>query len=232
MPFLLLDAAVLLVLVLFLWQGARRGFILTFFGLVALLVAFVGANFLADALAPKVGEALEPKLAVIIEERLTEQFEAADAPILPDGESSDHPLTGVLGLLQSMGLYEELTDAVENAVRAGMTEVAAAAAAAVAASIAQSLARSVLFFLFFILILVGWTLLSHALNLVSRLPGLNSLNRTAGGLVGVVKGCLILFMAAWALRLTGLISPETAEQTTLLHFFMTNSPISLLVGLT
>ncbi len=231
MPFLLFDIAVLLILAFFLWRGASRGFILTFFGLVALLVAFVGANFLADTLAPKVGAALEPKFAAVIEERLNEQFATADAPILPDGETPDNPLGGVLGLLKSMGLYEELVDAVEQAVHTGMTEVAAAAAAAVAASIAESVAYMVLFLVFFVLILLAWTLLSHALNLVSKLPGLNALNRTAGALVGLVKGCVVLFVAVWFLRATGdLIPPEAVEQTTLLRFFMTVNPVSLLTG--
>lgn len=231
MPFILLDLAALLILVLFLWHGASRGFILSLFGLLALLVAFIGANFLADALAPKVGAALEPKFALVIEERLNEQFQSADAPVLPDGETPDHPLGGVLGLLKTMGLYEDLVKAVEDAVRAGMTEVAAAAAAAVAAAIAQSVARMLLFFVFFVLILIGWTLLSHALDLVSKLPGLNSLNRTAGAVVGLVRGCLLLFVAGWLLRASGLISPETVEQTTLLRFFMTFSPVALLTGI-
>lgn len=231
MPYLLLDIAVLLILGLFLWRGASRGFILTFFGLVALLVAFVGAHFLADTLSPKVGAALEPKFAAVIEERLSEQFQAVDAPALPSGEA-DSPLKGVLGLLKSMGLYEELVDAVDQAVRAGLTEVAAAAAAAVAASIAQSVAYMVLFWVFFVLILLAWTLLSHALNLVSKLPGLNSLNRTAGALVGVVKGCIFLFVGAWFLRAMGDFIPlEAVEQTTLLRFFMTASPLSLLTKL-
>lgn len=232
MPFVLFDIAVLLILAFFLWRGASRGFILAFFGLIALLVAFVGANFLADTLAPKVGAALEPKFSAAIEERLNEQFETADAPILPDSEIPGSPLGGMLGVLKSMGLYEELVDAVEQAVRAGMTEVAAAAAAAVAASIAESVAYMVLFLVFFVLILLVWTLLSHALDLVSKLPGLNALNRTAGAVVGLVKGCLFLFVAVWFLRATGdLIPLEAVEQTTLLRFFMTVSPMSLLTGI-
>jgi uncharacterized membrane protein required for colicin V production len=232
MPFFLYDIAVLLILAFFIWRGASRGFILTFLGMLALLVAFVGANFLAGALAPKVGAAVEPKFAAVIEERLNEQFQAADAPALPDGETSGGSLTGVLGLLKSMGLYEELVDAVEQAVQAGMAEVAAAAAAAVAASIAQSVAYMVLFLLFFVLILLLWTLLSHALDLVSKLPGLNAINRTSGALVGLIKGGLILFLAAWFLRTTGnLIPPETVEQTTLLRFFMTANPVSVLTGI-
>lgn len=232
MPYLLLDAAVLLVLIFFLWRGASRGFILTLFSLLALLVAFAGANFLADTLSPRVGEALEPKFAAVIQERLEEEFKTADVPVLPGETAPDYPFQGILGMLKTMGLYEDLVNAVDRAVHAGMTEVAAAAAAAVAASIAQAVARAVLFLVFFVLILVGWTLLSHALDLVSKLPGLNTLNRTAGGLVGLVQGALLLFMVGWVLNAwSGPLPSGAAEETVLLRFFMNASPLSLLSGL-
>lgn len=231
MPFVLFDIAIVLVLAFFVWRGASRGFILALFGLVAILVAFIGANFLAGALAPKVGAALEPKFAAAIEEKLNERFQDASTPALPEGETPSYPLKDVLGVLKGMGLYEDLINAVDKAVQARMAEAAASAAAAVAAAIAQSVAYMVLFLVFFVLILLCWTLLSHALDLVSRLPGLNGLNRMAGGLVGLVKGCLILFVAAWLLRLSGNLIPEKAvEQTTLLHFFLTVNPVTLLTG--
>lgn len=231
MPFVLFDIAILLILGFFIWRGASRGFILSLFGLVAILVAFAGANFLADTLAPKVGEVLEPKFAAAIEKKLNEQFQDTSVSDLPADKEPDYPLQDVLSVLKGMGLYEDLINAVDKAVQERMAEAAASAAAAVATAIAQSVAYMVLFFVFFVLILLCWTLLSHALDLVSKLPGLNGLNKTAGGIVGFVKGCLILFVAAWLLRLSGSLIPEEAvEQTTLLKFFMTVNPMTLFTG--
>ena len=109
-----------------------------------------------------------------------------------------------------------------------MTAVAASAAAAVAAAIAQSAAYLILFLLGFFLILLAWRLLSRALDLVARLPGLHFLTKTGGALFGLVQGCIILFVAAWLLQFFGQVLPrELVEQTVLLKFFMTTNPFSL-----
>ena len=181
MAFLIADGLVLAVLLIFACIGARRGLILSLCGLLAFVVAFLGASFAARTLSPVVADALEPRFAAAIEEQLNEsirqQAEAGEAAVLsPD----DVPLEGVLDALREMGFYETLINTVDRAVESGMTAVAASAAAAVAAAIAQSAAYLILFLLGFFLILLAWRLLSRALDLVARLPGLHFLNKTGG----------------------------------------------------
>ena len=230
MAFLIADGLVLAVLLIFACIGARRGLILSLCGLLAFVVAFLGASFAARTLSPVVADALEPKFAAAIEEQLNEsirqQAEAGEAAVLsPD----DVPLEGVLDALREMGFYETLINTVDRAVESGMTAVAASAAAAVAAAIAQSAAYLILFLLGFFLILLAWRLLSRALDLVARLPGLHFPNKTGGALFGLVQGCIILFVAAWLLQFFGQMLPrELVEQTVLLKFFMTTTPFSLL----
>ena len=230
MAVLIADGLVLAVLVIFACVGARRGLILSLCGLVAVVAAFAGASFLARTLSPLVSDALEPKFAAAIEEQLNAsllaQAEAGEQAVL---SAEDVPLEGVLDALREMGFYETLINTVDRAVESGMTAVAASAAAAVAAAIAQSAAYLILFLLGFFLILLAWRLLSRALDLVARLPGLHFLNKTGGALFGLVQGCIILFVAAWLLQFFGQMLPrELVEQTVLLKFFMTTNPFSLL----
>ena len=234
MSYLVFDIAIVVILILFAWRGASRGFVLSLCGLLAVVVAFVGASFLANLLAPKVGAALEPRFAQAIEERLEEQIQQSDlaghAAGLAEGE--DYPLQDVLSVLRDMGLYEDLVNTIDQAVQDGMTAVAANAAAAVAAAIAQSVAYTVIFTVAFALILIAWKVFSHAVDLVAKLPGLNFLNKTGGAAMGLLKGVLILFLAAWLIQYSGkLIPEETVQQTHLLKFFMTTNPMTLLQGL-
>ena len=218
---ILFDVVILLILAGFALHGASRGLLLSLCGLVAVLVAFIGGNFLADLLAPKVADYLEPKFASAIESRLEEQMQAAlpsSDGALPEA-SVDVPLADILDILKDMGLYQSAVDAIDKAVEQGMTDVAASTAAAVAASIAETVAYMI------------WTVFSHALDLVARLPGLHFLNKTGGALLGLVKGCAILFLCAWVIRYLGHIIPEeTVEQTTLLKFFLTTNPVALILG--
>ena len=213
MAYLIADGLILAVLLLFALVGAHRGFILSLCGLLAVLVAFVGAS------------AIEEQLNASIQQQVAEEGSAALSP-------DDVPLDGVLNALREMGFYETLINTVDKAVENGMTSVAASAAAAVAAAIAQSAAYLILFLLGFALILIAWKLISHALDLVARLPGLHFLNKTCGALFGLVQACVLLFVAAWLLQFFGHVLPESlVNQTHLLKFFMTTNPLSLLSGL-
>ena len=229
--YLILDLIVLAVLILFAVLGAHRGLILSLCGLIAVVVAVLGASFIARTLSPMVAGALEPRFAAAIEEQLNEslreQAQEGAAALTPE----DVPLDGVLNALREMGFYEALIDRVDQAVEAGMTHAAASAAARVAAAVAQSAAYAILFLAAFVFILIAWKLLSHALDLVARLPGLHFLNKTGGALLGLVQGCILLFVAAWLLQFSGQLLPrELVDQTVLLKFFMTASPLSLLAG--
>ena len=218
MAYLIADGLILAVLLLFALVGAHRGFILSLCGLLAVLVAFVGASFAARTLSPMVADALEPKFASAIEEQLNASIqqqvaEEGSAALSPD----DVPLDGVLNALREMGFYETLINTVDKAVENGMTSAAA---------------YLILFLLGFALILIAWKLISHALDLVARLPGLHFLNKTCGALFGLVQACVLLFVAAWLLQFFGHVLPESlVNQTHLLKFFMTTNPLSLLSGL-
>lgn len=234
---ILFDLVLLLILALFAWRGASRGLLLSLCGLVAVVIAFVGATFAADLLAPKVADVLEPKFAAAIETRLEAQMQSAlpdpNAPPIPGeaAEPGEVALTDILNVLKDMGFYQSAVDAVNKAIESGMTDVAASAAAAVAASIAGTVAYMIIFLVAFILVLILWTILSHALDLVTKLPGLHALNKTGGAVFGLLKACIILFLFAWFLRYSGSVIPEeTVENTYLLKFFLTTNPVALLLG--
>ena len=236
--FLILDLIIVAVFVIFAAIGAHRGLMLSLCGLLAVLVAFVGASFAARTLSPMVANALEPRFAAAIEEQLNEQIHNSQVqtdltdPAAGEVTPDTLPLQDVLNALRDMGFYETLVHSVNQAVEDGMTAVAASAAAQVAAAIAQSAAYLIIFLAGFVLILVAWKLISRALDLVARLPGLHFLNKTLGALFGLIQACIILFIAAWLLQFFGGILPQdTVEKTYLLKFFMSANPFALLGGI-
>ena len=48
MKYLIFDAAIVAVVLLFVLMGRKRGFVLTLCGLLAMFVAFIGASFLSE----------------------------------------------------------------------------------------------------------------------------------------------------------------------------------------
>ncbi|MEG2679879.1 MAG: CvpA family protein [Oscillospiraceae bacterium] len=211
MPYLIFDVAIVALLVLFALWGAKRGFILSLCGLVAVVVAVVGAAMLSHFLTPLIAQWLTPHLTPLFEGWLVQEG-------VPQQ-------TGFLWRMMEEALRSNLPAAAE-----ALPEVTTAAALAV--TVAGWIANATSFFLTFLAILLAWTVLSHALDLVSKLPGLNLLNKTAGLLIGLVKGGIFLFVGAWVLgQFNGLITPEMMEKAPLFRFLMTTDPLSLLMKL-
>ena len=98
----------------------------------------------------------------------------------------------------------------------------------IAGYIALQIAWGVLFVICFVLVLVAWHFLSHALNLAFKLPVLSTLNHWAGAGMGLIKGAALLFIACWLLR--SMIPQEAVDGTMLLHFFCTTNPFALMAS--
>ncbi|MCI8477213.1 MAG: CvpA family protein [Oscillospiraceae bacterium] len=229
-PYLIYDLVIVLLLAAFLLHGAKKGLVYMLLGVLAVFVSTAGARVVANTLSPMVAEALEPKLATVIEEQLEEQLQGTG---LTTGQKlpPDLPIQTVLDALKELGIYSGIADTVGKAVEQGMITTAASAAAAAAAAAAQSVASSLIFSISFFLIMILWKTFSRTMNLVARLPVVRTFNKTGGAALGLLIGCAVFFVVGWIVRFLGNIIPEDAiQQTYLLRFFLTENPIALLLG--
>ncbi len=220
---ILIDILIVAALVFFAWRGERKGFILTLCSLVAVIVAFIGATLITDAAAPKVAEYLQPRLEQSIRESLEEKAQEVSA-------QDSLLVTDVLAMLKDKGgVYEWAADGLEELLKSSLTDSLTQQAAAAAAGVAGQLARSVLFPVVFFLLLIAWAFVSHALDLVTKLPVVNSLNHGLGGVLGLVKGLVVVYVVVWVLcGPAGIISPQMVEETHLLRLLDQYSPLELL----
>ena len=231
MTYLVFDLIVLILLIAFALRGAARGLVLSLCSLLAVVVAFAGAGIAARTLSPMVAQALEPKFAAVIEEHLEESLRAQAQQGHPLS-LEDVPLERVLDVLRDMGLYDSLIDKVDQAVEEGLTHAAASAAAKVAAALAQSAAYQLIFAVSFVLLVALWQVVSRVLDLVSRLPVLDTLNKSMGALFGLLQAWVVVCVLAWLLRFGNVVDQETVEKTFLLRLFMDFNPLALLGSLT
>ncbi|MDE6107999.1 MAG: CvpA family protein, partial [Oscillospiraceae bacterium] len=96
---IVLDVLLITVLVFFTLRGAKKGFVLTLCSLVAVLVAIIGANLLADMLAPKVAQAIQPKLEQVILEQVNDALQYTEFVGTDGGVASSSEEVGVAGVL-------------------------------------------------------------------------------------------------------------------------------------
>jgi len=227
---LILDLAAVAILAFCAWRGKSKGFILTAFGLLAVVVALIGASFLSNILCEPLGSLIEPFVLRQIEHLAQELPELGDISLnLPSAFQGDESviiqeigiiLDTALNAVKDSPLLSYLTSSLNSALSNGTLTILTSAVASIASFLAQQLARIVIFFFSFILILIVWWLLSRVLNLAFQLPLLRGLNELGGLLLGLIKGALLLLVTCWALVSFGIIHIDTIARTYLLSLFL------------
>ena len=228
MPYFAYDLAAAAILLLFALWGSRKGLVLTLCSLLAVFVALIGASFLSNALAEPVAKAIEPAVASSIHDTVTSYYERSSAEHTSAEENdwlAQLPLEELLEPLKDSKFFQGFAETFQKAVDDKAADIVTHAAQALAHFVAVQIARMVIFSVAFFAVLIAWFFFSHTLDLVAHLPVLYTANRWGGGIVGLVKGALVVFIAVWLLR-DGYIPPEAVEQTYLLKFFCTVSPLS------
>ena len=237
---IILDVLTAAALIAFTVMGAHRGFFRTVAGLLAVILALVGAQLFTSWAAPHVSA---------IERRVEKKVDAAlggDSSAItpqepqigasrPDSETQDQKEaeeeSEIQRLLRAIGVDEQLFQRLGESAREKVRDTGVTVATAVVQSVAESVIRALLFLLSFAVFLLLLKLLAKVLDLALKLPVLRSMNGLAGAAVGLVEGALAVFLAVWLLRRFG-VSFETpaAEGTYLLSFFAKHTPLSALAS--
>lgn len=228
MSYLIFDLAILAILALFFWRGYARGLVLTLCSLLAVFVALIGASFLSNALAEPVAKAIEPIVASQIHDTVTSYYQRSPAENTSAEEEdwlAQLPLEELLEPLKESKFLQGFAETFQKAVDDKAADIVTHTAQALAHFVAVQIARIVIFAVAFFAVLIAWFFLSHALDLVAKLPVLSTVNAWGGGAVGLVKGALIVYIAVWLLR-GSYIPPAAIEGSYLLKFFVSAIPLS------
>ena len=184
--------------------------------IIVVVAALLLAGWIAGKLAEPAARWLEPILSEKLEQRLTAQGNTDDA-----GE-----MLAAFGF-EGDTLSELVDNAVEKAQQAGETLLSAVVSTAL-----KSAAYAVVYVVSFLLLLLLLRLVLTPLHLFTKLPVVHGVNALLGGVLGLVKCALLLFLAVWVLqKLQLLVTPELVNKTVLLKFFAQNSPIDLIAKL-
>ncbi len=214
---LFMAAILLLALVL----GIRQGFLQSLARVAIVIVALLGAAWLAEHLADPAAKWLEPVLTEKLQQQMSGQPAAADDPSL-----------AAAGILETFGFSGDTLDEMVRSVTEKAQEVGQTLLSAVVSTVLRSVAYAVVYLVSFLLLLLLLRLLLAPLHLFTKLPGVHGINAALGGALGLVKGALLLFFAVWLLRrLQILVTPELIGQTYILRFFAEHSPMELITSL-
>lgn len=175
---------VIAVLLVYGIRGKNDGFIRTVFGMFSLMAALLTAA----AIGPHLSSAIKESESVL--PYITEKLE--------DNERKDHKQEPIqaLSIPDVLKEFLELNNTSEKYEELAVDQVEEYIHKQVAIWMINALS-------FIIVFIITWVILWYlcmTLNIISKLPVLNGLNKTAGVLVGILRGFIVIWM--WCIILT------------------------------
>ena len=226
----IIDIVVAAVLLGFAVYGGKRGLFRALSGLLAVVVALVGAGIIAATFTTPVTKVVTPLIAGHIEEKVENAMavqSAGSGVQMPEADTEDP--SAIQDLLAILGLDDEVRSRLAEEVQEKVRDTGASIAAAVVESMARSFIYGTLYILSFAVLLLLMKVLIGAMDLVLKLPLLRGLNTLGGAAVGLVEGALLLFLAVWVLRRLGVsFETEALAEAHILRIFTANTPLSVL----
>lgn len=226
----IIDIVVAAVLLGFAVYGGKRGLFRALSGLLAVVVALVGAGIIAATFTTPVTKIVTPLIAGHIEEKVENAMavQSADSGVqMPEADTEDP--SAIQDLLAILGLDDEVRSRLAEEVQEKVRDTGASIAAAVVESMARSFIYGTLYILSFAVLLLLMKVLIGAMDLVLKLPLLRGLNTLGGAAVGLVEGALLLFLAVWVLRRLGVsFESEALAEAHILRIFTANTPLGVL----
>ena len=226
----IIDIVVAAVLLGFAVYGGKRGLFRALSGLLAVVVALVGAGIIAATFTTPVTKVVTPLIAGHIEEKVENAMavqSAGSGVQMPEADTEDP--SAIQDLLAILGLDDEVRIRLAEEVQEKVRDTGASIAAAVVESMARSFIYGTLYILSFAVLLLLMKVLIGAMDLVLKLPLLRGLNTLGGAAVGLVEGALLLFLAVWVLRRLGVsFESEALAEAHILRIFTANTPLGVL----
>ena len=212
---------ILLILILFIWMGYRRGFIRE---IVSFFFVFLSLS-LAWAINPYINDFLISETPVYSTIQETDFVQKQSSDLENEMESSSQFIDG-LNLPEILRKNIEKNNNTENYAELSVNTLTEY----VSGYLARTIVNGLSYVLPYILATIGIRIVVYILNLIAGLPILKTANKLTGGLAGFVKGLVfiwILFLILTVLCSTeiGKTSLELIEKDSLLSVIYQYDPL-------
>lgn len=227
---IVIDILLVAVIAYCVWSGYKKGLILSISGILALVVAFYGANLIADTYSSEFVSMLKPFIGGFVDDAVTETAkEAVEDPdfYVTEGDETETYILSVESL-KKLGLSQNLAESMAEAVDEAVTVAGKAVKDAIMEKLSSALANLLVFIIAFVLIMIVFAVIANLINLTFSLPGLKLLNNIGGLAFGLIKGLLIVFAVAWVLGYLGFL--VDSEDTVVLAALININPLTLIFG--
>lgn len=198
------------ILVLFTYNGYKRGLIYTVLRLIISIVALSGAFVVTKLFAQAFSAVINPMITGWIQRALE------------NGGGSSAIAKLFLG---AMGAPQNALASLAG----GASALDAGIVSWLSAFVSDYVAYMLLFILSYTILTVILKIVLKAVNLISKLPVISVFNRLGGLAAGFALGCVVIFILGWMVTFSGgLIAPEILAKTLIFSKFVQINPLNKL----
>ena len=235
----IIDIIILVLLLLSVYLGYKRGFVKTVFSCLSVVCAIIAASWFGPYVGEfirttpvyeTVGEGVEEKINDYLDEMLEEGIIQAE-----DLEVSLSKLPIAEGL-ERFGMCDGFSEIIKKALESGTINVKGVLADEICDKVMLFLADAVGVLIVFIVSLILLKLLCAVVDGVVKLPLLNSLNKILGLVAGLILGVLSIFILCMIVEILAPYVPENPivypgldKDTVLYGLFLNLNPLILLL---
>ena len=203
-PYIAIDIVIVLVIAFFAWRGAKKGLILTLFGMLGLIVALFGARLVSNLFCDAIAEIIRPGICQALKNLEQDAMYSIGYDL-----NLDPSVESMVAVLRERNIFPQLVSLLETSLsKETISSAVGTAAEVLAGHLARLAARVVLFVAAFLVILLVWFLISHMLDLTFRLPILSTVNLIGGLVFGLLKAVIIIVVLVWFGQLFALIPAD------------------------
>ncbi len=197
----LLDGAVILIIIVTVAVGCRRGFFKSLVLLAGSLAAMVLAGLLSNPLA---SFTFDTFMSEGLKESITAKIQEAGSGSAAEGlEAALSELPGPIShaLQAYVGTPGQIVDTVQDSLTGTASEAADKVVSSVIRPVAVALLGFLMFFILFVILMIVVRLLARLVKQIARLPVLKQADGLLGGLLGFVEGILLVLVAVTVVQL-------------------------------
>lgn len=230
----ILDGVVILIFLLAIFLGYRRGFVKSIIGLAGCIVAILLAWELSTPLASGIydkffSDSIESKIASRIKET---GIQSTDAAL--DGVIDDLPGAVANALkLFNLGTPEQIRNKLDGSLDVTVQQLSRTIEQKVVRPAAVSLLRVLCFFILFIVFMVLIGIAASVIGRIFRLPVLRQTDGMLGAVLGAFQGLVLVFVAVSVMSLVATssksgdkITRSVINKTVIVHRLERINPVT------
>lgn len=227
MLYVIIDLALVAIVLICVWRGISKGMILSVAGLLALVITFFCAKYVADNYSDMFTDVVTPFVGGLVDEAAAEEFIGHN-----DSDLGSSDIAAISQkIFMKLGMSENAALIKADEVSEGITDLGDQLKKSISVSFVGTVSYVFTFAIAFLLINIAFAVVLNLTSIVFKMPGLRILNTVGGAVAGLIYGLLMVFAIAWVIRFLGFIVPnETVEQTSILKWLMNTNPLLGLMG--